>query len=343
MADNFNLRQFLSENKLTKNAKILSEEEQQEGFQPKSKLEQIIQQAWAEKDLNKAKQMVIDFIEPSRIKSKDQIIGTLKTIANKPKLDQYLANSLLKFEKLGLSEEAEDMNEGGDWGLTLDGRPVDIRSIEIDGMDPADRPDYSDAYIGYAEFEDGTELTPEELQRLQDENYGIIHDIIMDRGLDEVKKEPVMESKLSSREKYLTTLVENALGLSAESYHNSDDLENTASNDDAYGKAFDTMDESEMVQENPIPTYKTIDELMKNIEHGTNEAAHSYKMKRMKEIAEALEAKVGTLEEGEHAEHIDTKKIKQMKKDIMTLRKQADKLEKEYDKKFAKKEPKKEE
>jgi len=185
MADNFNLRQFLSENKLTKNAKILSEEEQQEGYQPKSKLEQIIQQAWSEKDLNKAKQMVIDFIEPSRVKSKDQIIDTLKAIANKPKLDQYLANSLLKFEKLGLSEETDNVTEGGNWGVTLDGRPVDISSIEIDGMDPSDRPDYSDAYIAYAEFEDGTELTEEELDRLQNENYGIIHDLIYDRGLDE--------------------------------------------------------------------------------------------------------------------------------------------------------------
>jgi hypothetical protein len=66
-------------------------------------------------------------------------------------------------------------------------------------------------------------------------------------------------------------------------------------------------------------------------------------MKRMKEIAEMLETKVGTLEEGEGADFVDAKKVKQMKKDIMTLRKQAEKLEKEYDKKFAKKEEKKEE
>jgi hypothetical protein len=81
---------------------------------------------------------------------------------------------------------------------------------------------------------------------------------------------------------------------------------------------------------------------MKEIENGTNEAAHKYKMDEMKRVYEALEAKVGSLEEGEGADFVDARKVKQMKKDIMTLRKQAEKLEKEYDKKFAKKEGKKE-
>jgi hypothetical protein len=97
-----------------------------------------------------------------------------------------------------------------------------------------------------------------------------------------------------------------------------------------------------MVQEKSLPKYENIEKLMQEIEAGTNEAVHSYKMKRMKEIAEMLEAKVGSLEEGEGADFVDAKKVKQMKKDIMTLRKQAEKLEKEYDKKFAKKEGKKE-
>lgn len=74
-----------------------------EGFdKPISKLEKIIQQAWAEKDLDKAKQIVINFISDSKIKSKDQIINTVKEQKSKGRFDQYLANSLLKFEKLGL-------------------------------------------------------------------------------------------------------------------------------------------------------------------------------------------------------------------------------------------------
>jgi len=130
-------------------------------------------------------------------------------------------------------------------------------------------------------------------------------------------------------------MVHDALGVPT------DDLENTTSNDDAYAKAFDTMEEGdEMVQDKPLPKYESIEELMKEIEHGTNEAAHKYKMDEMKRVYEALEAKVGALEEGEHAEHIDQKAVKQMRKDIAALRKAEEKLRKEFDKKFAGKEKK---
>lgn len=71
---------------------------------PKSKLEKIIQQAWAETDLSKAKQLVIDFISPSKIKSKDQIINTIEGLTSKRDFDRYMANALLKFEKMGLNE-----------------------------------------------------------------------------------------------------------------------------------------------------------------------------------------------------------------------------------------------
>ena len=102
----------------------------------------------------------------------------------------------------------------------------------------------------------------------------------------------------------------------------------------------------EMVQKEPLPKYESIEKLMQEIEHGTNKAMYEYKMNRMKEIAEMLEAKVSSLEEGEHAEYTDKKAINQMRKDIAALRKGEEKLRKEFDKKFNKKEkgaaPKKE-
>ena len=104
MADNFNLRAFLTENKLTKNAKLLSE------------------------------------------------------------------------------------------AVTLGGKPVDISSIEIDGIDTSDYPDFVDAYITYAEYEDGTPLTEEELMKLEDENYGIVGELIFDKQLY-LEGEEVNEAK----------------------------------------------------------------------------------------------------------------------------------------------------
>lgn len=69
-------------------------------FSLKSGLEKVINQAWEEKDLSKAKQIVIDFLENSGIKEEDKnkMIATIQAQSNKLKLDYYLANALLKFE-----------------------------------------------------------------------------------------------------------------------------------------------------------------------------------------------------------------------------------------------------
>jgi hypothetical protein len=73
---------------------------------PKSKLEAVIQQAWKENDINKAKNLVANYIKDSKINndSKKTILNKMKVITDKEKLDYYLANSLLKFEKMGLNE-----------------------------------------------------------------------------------------------------------------------------------------------------------------------------------------------------------------------------------------------
>jgi ribosomal 50S subunit-associated protein YjgA (DUF615 family) len=60
----------------------------------------------------------------------------------------------------------------------------------------------------------------------------------------------------------------------------------------------------------------------------------------MKRVADMLEKKCTALEEGDDADHIDQKKLKQMKKDVMALRKNIEKMEKLGEKKFAKKETK---
>lgn len=159
----------------------------------------------------------------------------------------------------------------------------------------------------------------------------VVLNIAAGLGLDEAKEEEAMEEEvvlentLTAKEQALVEMVQNALGIAPQ-----------AVAEEA------PMADDEMVQENPLPKYKNIDELMSNIEHGTNEAAHKYKMERMKEVAEALEAKVSSLEEGENAEHIDQKAVKQMRKDILALRKGEEKLRKEFEKKFAAKKEKKE-
>jgi hypothetical protein len=57
--------------------------------------------------------------------------------------------------------------------VMIDGRAVDLKSIELDGVDTRDYPDFADAYFSAASFVDGTPLSDEDLDKLQDE-YGYL-------------------------------------------------------------------------------------------------------------------------------------------------------------------------
>jgi hypothetical protein len=60
---------------------------------------------------------------------------------------------------------------------------VDMRSIEVDGIDHRDAPDYVDAHVSYATFIDGTELDDAQLDWLTDElaNSGKLHELVYDK------------------------------------------------------------------------------------------------------------------------------------------------------------------
>ena len=52
-----------------------------------------------------------------------------------------------------------------------------VTDIEVDGANPRDYPDFSDAYISYAVWKDtGEELTDEELEQLTDENSDLVNE-----------------------------------------------------------------------------------------------------------------------------------------------------------------------
>jgi hypothetical protein len=61
-------------------------------------------------------------------------------------------------------------------GRSVNGKEVNVNSIEMDGIDPRDRPDFSDAYFSYAEFTDGTPLSDEELEQFQNENGDLVNE-----------------------------------------------------------------------------------------------------------------------------------------------------------------------
>lgn len=331
-------------------------------------------------------------------------------MANNFDLRQFLTENRLTKNTQLLKEE-----------VSLNGKPVHIGSIEIDGIDMNDYPDFVDAYIVAADFEDGTPLTDDEVEQFQDENYDLVGELIHDRqlylegkGVNEAKsykvsknskeaqhlkkgdiigsgdevlsvsagaktpsgkvevtlktkagktktstwgkttkvgvkeKETVKENKMTQRDKYLTRLVENALGLDPdymEDYPEEEELQNILDRniDQAMYKGEAERERGleegdEMTKETIIPEYNTVDELMREIDNGTNKVAEAYKISEMKKIAEALRERKNSLEESEHAQYMSKADLIKLGKDITAIDKAVTKLEAAFDKKFNKKE-----
>ena len=53
-----------------------------------------------------------------------------------------------------------------------------IVNIELGGIDTRDYPDFVDAFITYAEWEDGTPLTDDELSDLNDDSSFVYNEVI---------------------------------------------------------------------------------------------------------------------------------------------------------------------
>ena len=66
--------------------------------------------------------------------------------------------------------------------VKLNGRTV--KSLEVDGLDSDDYPDFCDAYFSYAEFEDGTPLNDEQLEELADKNAEILNLVANEEYVD---------------------------------------------------------------------------------------------------------------------------------------------------------------
>ena len=64
--------------------------------------------------------------------------------------------------------------------IDFKGKKVSIGSIRLDGVDWKDYPDFCDAYICKAKFEDGIELTEDELEEFQEENEGLAQELAIE-------------------------------------------------------------------------------------------------------------------------------------------------------------------
>ena len=61
--------------------------------------------------------------------------------------------------------------------MNLNGHEVRKASLEVDGVDPTDCPDFCDAYFCYAEYTNGIPLTDDELEQLTEDNGDVVHEL----------------------------------------------------------------------------------------------------------------------------------------------------------------------
>jgi hypothetical protein len=153
-------------------------------------------------------------------------------------------------------------------------------------------------------------------------------------------KETVKENTMTKRDQYLTRLVENALGLNVTEDDNVDYTMGRHDDPDQLpnpAPELNIPEGDEMVQNNTIPEYKTVEELMTQIDKGTNKVAEEHKITEMKRIAKLLREKAQNLEESEHAAHINPKDIKKLNDEAIKLDKAAAKFQAAYEKTYNKK------
>ena len=78
-------------------------------------------------------------------------------------------------------KEEEEVKESGyvneASGITISGKEVDIASLQVEGVDGNDYPDFSDAYIYQASFKDGTDLNDDELNELNDQHGDLVNEL----------------------------------------------------------------------------------------------------------------------------------------------------------------------
>lgn len=53
-------------------------------------------------------------------------------------------------------------------------------SIQLDGINTRDYPDFCDAFISYAEYNNGTPLNDQELDALNDNEPDLVYELVMD-------------------------------------------------------------------------------------------------------------------------------------------------------------------
>lgn len=79
--------------------------------------------------------------------------------------------------------DANQLNERGSNSYDINGKEVDLSSLEIDGVERMDYPDFSDAYFTSGTYVDGTPISFEDLEEFEKDNPELLNRLIFDREM----------------------------------------------------------------------------------------------------------------------------------------------------------------
>lgn len=91
---------------------------------------------------------------------------TKRSVAREIALDHIKENPKYYDKLLKYVEDSAKVNES----VVVGGKRVAVQTIELGNVHEWDAPDYSDAFVTYAEFVDGTALTDDELDELSNDS-----------------------------------------------------------------------------------------------------------------------------------------------------------------------------
>jgi len=74
--------------------------------------------------------------------------------------------------------------------MFINGKEVDMSTIQVEGVDSRDYPDFSDAYISSAEFVDGTELDETEIDELEERCPELIGEMAFEQCVGQADYSP---------------------------------------------------------------------------------------------------------------------------------------------------------
>lgn len=89
-----------------------------------------------------------------------------------------IARAISRYDRQ-VPETVMDAQQSGR-GVTINGKEVNLDSLEIDGVNSRDYPDFVDAYISYGLFTDGSELNDQEMDEFTDKYSDIVHQLAYD-------------------------------------------------------------------------------------------------------------------------------------------------------------------